>query len=164
MGTLVDFVATLLNKDAIEKIIIVFFTAVVTYFSTRSKLRTELTAKYDKELRDRRLKLYEELWPKTEPLGMYASSESFTYKTIAAVSSDLHDWYFKEGGLFLSNKSRTPYFSLKDAIQRVIEDGQPANKPDQPIPDEARQAIVSAAHRLRASLADDIRTRIAPWL
>jgi len=54
--------------------------------------------------------------------------------------------------------------SAQDAIQRVIEDGKLASNPDQPIPDAARQAIVDAAGRLRTSLADDIRTRNAPWL
>lgn len=149
---------------AIVSAVISYVSAVVTYFATRSKLRLDMTGEYDRALHEKRLELYKQLWPKTEPLGKYASSDSFTYKTVAAVSLDMHDWYFKEGGLFLSKESRTPYFLLKDAIQRVIEDRQLADKPDQPIPDAARRAIVDAAGRLRTSLADDIRTRNAPWL
>jgi hypothetical protein len=151
-----------------EKILIAaaisYVSAVVTFFATRSKLRLDMRGEYDRTLHEKRLELYKHLWPKTEPLGKYASLESFTYKTVAAVSSNMHNWYFGEGGLFLSKQSRTPYFLLKDAIQRVIEDGKLASNPDQPIPDAARQAIVDAAGRLRTSLADDIRTRNAPWL
>ena len=160
-----------IGQETTEKILIAIVSAVISYVSaaitflaTRSKSRLDMTVEYDKALHEKRLELYKQLWPKTEPLGKYASSDSFTYKTVAAVSLDMHDWYFKEGGLFLSKESRTPYFLLKDAIQLVIEDGQLANNPDQPIPDAARQAIVGAAGRLRASLADDLRTRNAPWL
>ncbi len=69
----------------------------------------------------------------------------------------MHEWYFSEGGLFLSERSRIPYFLLKDAIQRVVEDKDLADNPNQPIPNESRRLIVKIAGRLRASLAKDFR-------
>lgn len=149
---------------AIVSAVISLVSSVVTFLVTRSKSRLDMTIEYDKALHEKRLELYKQLWPKTEPLGKYASPDSFTYKSVTAVSSDMHDWYFNEGGLFLSRKSRTPYFLLKNAIQKVIDDKQLAIKPDQQIPDAARQAIIDAAGRLRTSLADDVRARNAPWL
>ena len=43
--------------------------SVLTYFSTRSKIRLDMRVEYDKSLHDKRLELYKELWPKTKPLG-----------------------------------------------------------------------------------------------
>jgi hypothetical protein len=153
-----------ITDDTFEKIVIAVVTAVITYFATRSKSRLDMTVQYDKGLRDKRLELYKQLWPKTEPLGRYGPSHSYTYKVVQAVSLDMQDWYFREGGLFLSKKSRKPYLELKDQIQTIVENPKLANNPDQPIPPEAQRAIVEAARRLRASLADDIHTRNAPWL
>ena len=45
--------------------------SVLTYFATRSKIRLDLTAEYDKALHDKRLVLYKELWPITKPLGRF---------------------------------------------------------------------------------------------
>jgi hypothetical protein len=92
-----------------EKILIAIvsavMSAVVTFFATRSKLRLDMKGEYDRTLHETRLELYKHLWPKTEPLGKYASSESFTYKTVAAVSSNMHDWYFGEGGSSSRNRA-----------------------------------------------------------
>jgi hypothetical protein len=149
---------------AVVSAVISYASAVVTFFATRSKVRLDMTGEYDRALHEKRLELYKRLWPKTEPLGKYASPDSYTYKSVSAVSLEMHDWYFGEGGLFLSKKSRTPYFLLKDAIQRVVEDGQLASTPDQPLPEAIRRTLVEAAGRLRTSLADDIHARNAPWL
>jgi len=138
--------------------------SLLTYFSTRSKIRMDMTVEYDKSLHDKRLTLYTDLWPKTEPLARFLPHSALTYKTVECVSEELRAWYFKEGGIYLSRQSRKPYFSLKEQLQRVIEDEDLKKQPDAPINDGHREAILGAASRLRTSLADDIRTRRAPWL
>jgi hypothetical protein len=53
---------------------------------------------------------------------------------------------------------------LKDLMQRVIDNAELEKQPDANLDGNIRDEIVRAASRLRASLADDIGTRRAPWL
>jgi hypothetical protein len=139
--------------------------SVLTYFGTRSKIRLDLTVEYDKALHDKRLALYKELWPITKPLGRFVPHFSLTYNHVKRAVTDMHEWYFKEGGIYLSKNSREPYFHLKEQMLRVIDNERLEATPDARIDDkEACKAILDAATSLRTSLADDIRTRRSPWL
>lgn len=136
----------------------------LTYFGTRSKIRLEMRVDYDRSLHAKRLELYIQLWPKTQPLGRYAPYAPLTLNIVTKVSSDMGRWYFfEQGGIYLSRRSRKPYFVLKDQLTRVIRDKALEAKPDEYIGDKARDALLKAASHLRTSLADDIRTRNAPW-
>jgi len=139
--------------------------SVLTYFSTRSKIRLDMKVEYDKSLHEKRLALYKELWPRTEPLGRYKPHFVLTHKIVSEVAANMHNWYFGEGGIYLSKRSRKPYFRLKEKMLCVIDNKQLEATPEARIGDEeACNAIVNAASRLRTSLANDIRTRSSPWL
>jgi hypothetical protein len=139
--------------------------SLLTYFGTRSKIRLDLTVEYDRALHDKRLLLYKEFWPITKPLGRFVPHFSLTYNNVKRVVTDMHEWYFKEGGIYLSKYSRKPYFHLKQQMLRVIDNERLEATPDPRINDkEACEAILDAATKLRTSLADDIRTRRSPWL
>jgi hypothetical protein len=139
--------------------------SVLTYFGTRSKIRLEMRVEYDKALHDKRLELYRELWPETEAVARFKPHFVLTYSIVKAVAEKTREWYFrKEGGIYLSKPSRKPYFRLKEIMQRVIDNTEMEKQPDATIDDNVRDDIVRAASRLRASLADDIGTRRAPWL
>jgi len=139
--------------------------SVLTYFSTRSKIRLDMRVEYDKTLHDKRLELYKELWPITKPLGRFVPHFSLTYNIVRKAVTDMHEWYFNEGGIYLSKNSRKPYFHLKEQMLRVIDNERLEATPDARIEDkEACNAILNAATSLRTSLADDIRTSRSPWL
>ena len=139
--------------------------SVLTYFSTRSKIRLDMRVEYDKTLHNKRLELYKELWPITKPLGRFVPHFSLTYNIVRKAVTDMHEWYFNEGGIYLSKNSRKPYFHLKEQMLRVIDNERLEATPDARIEDkEACNAILNAATSLRTSLADDIRTRRFPWL
>ena len=82
--------------------------SVLTYFSTRSKIRLDMKVEYDKSLHEKRLALYKELWPRTEPLGRYKPHFVLTHKIVSEVAANMHNWYFGEGGIYLSKRSRKP--------------------------------------------------------
>ncbi|HEX4605240.1 MAG TPA: hypothetical protein VH724_14665 [Candidatus Angelobacter sp.] len=136
----------------------------LTYFGTRSKLRLDMTAEYDKDLRQKRLELYKDLWPKTKPLAEFSAESPLTYGIVKAVSTEMRDWYFAEGGIYLSRNSRGPYFHLKKLMQTVLDDGQLRQSPGKELALEQAGEILTAARELRTSLADDIGARQAPWL
>src|SRR5437899_2877038 len=85
--------------------------SVLTYFSTRSKIRLDLTVEYDKKLHDDRLNLYTKLWPKTKYLARFSRQSPLTYKVVKTTAEGMRNWYFDDrGGIYLSKRSRKPYF------------------------------------------------------
>jgi hypothetical protein len=138
--------------------------SVVTYFSTRSKIRLDLAVEYDKDLRQKRLELYRELWPKTKPLAEFSAEAPITFEVIKAVSGEMRDWYFAEGGIYLSKRSRRPYFNLKSLMQEILDDNSLQQDHAKPIHGTQLKKILVAARELRTSLSDDIRARNEPWL
>jgi len=136
----------------------------LTYFSTRSKIRLEMTVDYDKDLHNKRLELYKQLWPKTKPLAEFTRESPLTYDIVKAVAEETRDWYFDQGGIYLSKRSRKPYFRLKSLLQNVLDDKTLEREPSRTIGKPRTAAILAAARNLRTSLADDIRARRGPWL
>ena len=43
-----------------------------------------------------------------------------TYKDLANLSEQFRDWYFREGGLFLSSKARNTYGKLQGCVSNVL--------------------------------------------
>jgi hypothetical protein len=138
--------------------------SVVTYFGTRSKIRLDLAVEYDKNLHHKRLELYRELWPKTKPLAEFSAEAPITFDVINTVSGNMRDWYFAEGGIYLSKQSRRPYFNLKALMQEILDDNTLQQDHAKPIHGPRVKKILDAAGELRTSLSDDIRARNAPWL
>jgi len=133
--------------------------AVITYFSTRSKIRLDLAAQYDKDLQESRLKAYKELWAMLEPLVRYARDETVTYTVIHTISIETRKWYFQNGGIYLTERSREPYFDLKKAMQPVLDAAECKSQPDKEIDPQQLERIVAAGSTLRTVLSDDIGTK-----
>jgi hypothetical protein len=139
-------------------------TAVVTYFATRSKISLDLTVEYDKEVRKKRLELYEKLWKLLKHLARFSREQNLTYAIIKQTSEDMRDWYFDEfGGIYLSKQSRKPYFDLKEFMQDIIDDENLRdNKTD--LSQAQLNNLLDLGKQLRDSLSDDIETRKESFL
>jgi len=140
-----------------------FVSAVITYFSTRFKTRLELTVEYDKELQKSRLEAYKKLWGMLEKFAKYGR-EPLTYEMLRKVSDETRNWYFHEGGIYLTRASRAPYFEMKKRMQRLLEDKTLKGDPSAVIKDEMLSPMLDAGSSLRTSLSDDIGTKRASWL
>ena len=128
--------------------------AVLTYFGTRSKIRLDLSAEYDKELRASRLEVYKELWKLLKPLARYSRESPLTYSVVKKTSEDMRDWYFDRGGIYLSRASRDPYFEMKKAMQVIIDDTTLAERSDEPLSGREIAVVLKKGTALRKSLAD----------
>jgi hypothetical protein len=137
--------------------------AVITYFTTRSKIRLELTAEYDKELRKKRLEVYQELWKLLKPLARFSRENPITYQIVKDTSENMRNWYFDTGGIFLTKESRIPYFALKKEMQKII-DNDDLEKSVEMIREEELNPILRQGNSLRTSLSEDIGTRKKPWI
>lgn len=133
--------------------------AILTYLGTRSRVRLDLIAEYDKELHTSRLEAYQELWKLLEPLAPYSTPAPVTYEVIKDMSQKMREWYFQRGGIFLSGGSREPYFELKKSMQDVINSKLLQENKHVEIDEQCLINLQNQGHDLRAKLAEDIGTR-----
>ena len=137
--------------------------AVLTYFSTRYKTRLELTAEYDKELQQSRLKAYTQLWGILDKFPRYGREHPLTYGVFVEVSNETRKWYFHDGGIYLTKASRKPYFEMKKLMEPLFREAI-EGPPTAVFQDERLLPIIEAGSALRTSLSDDIGTKRASWL
>ena len=159
-------------------LVLVLISIIVTYLSTRSKTRLDLTAEYDKELQTNRLEAYRELWKLTEPLARYTRPAPVTYQAIKDLTVKMRVWYFQQGGMFLTKNSRDQYFEIKASMESLVvgyetdrnvmlidaeyfawlQDASKKN-PDVVIDEKYVKFIIHQGSALRTQLATDIGTR-----
>ncbi len=137
--------------------------AVLTYVSTRYKTRLELTAEYDKELQQGRLKAYTELWGILDKFPRYGREQPITHAVFVQVSNKTRDWYFHDGGIYLTRASRKPYFEMKELMEPLFQEAVKGS-PTTELEEERINPIIEAGSTLRTSLSDDIGTKRASWL
>ena len=125
----------------------------VTYLTTVLKIRQELGAQYDSDLRRDRITAYKELWRCLEPLARYAPPGDFTFGGAQKLAIVLRKWYFDNGGLFLSEEARDAYFALQDELKTL---GKPS---DIEVPPEILEKLRSRGSTLRTRLSEDVGTR-----
>jgi hypothetical protein len=133
--------------------------AVLTHFSTRAKLRLDLAAEYDKTLQESRLAAYKELWSVLEPLARFGRDRPITHTVLRGISDKTRHWYFQTGGIYLTQRSRGPYFAWKEAMQPVLDDVDASRSPEAPISDSRLVRIIATGSTLRTALSDDIGTK-----
>jgi hypothetical protein len=128
----------------------------LTYVTAVFKIRRDLAAQYDADLRRERIAVYKQLWSKLEPLAKYAPTKTFTCDDAYVLASALRCWYFEDGGLFLSEPARNAYFDLQEALKTVEE------RSDQPVPNLG--TLMDRGSDLRTQLTRDVGTRAQPML
>lgn len=132
-------------------------TAIVTAYLASRKIREDLEARYDTDLRDRRLKVYADLWKSLEPLAKYSPPGPVTGTVIANLSRSMRGWYYETGGIFLSIEARDAYFKLQDSLVGAVQN--PGGNGEAVLEPATFEAIRAKSSKLRTSLAHDIGTR-----
>jgi hypothetical protein len=136
--------------------------AVSGILSTSWKTRKDLEAQYDIDLRKRRIEAYKALWKELEILADYSPPGELTHDGLRTLSEALRHWYFDRGGLFLSVKTRGPYFNLQQALTAVsaVDDGGG----NDPLDEYTATVVKTLGSRLRTSTTEDVATRVGPRL
>jgi hypothetical protein len=150
-----------MDEKAMIGIAGVLLGALTTYVVAILKLRRELEYKYDTDLRDKRIPQYLALWKLLEDLAKYARPRQLTFADLQQLSASLRQWYFEQGGLFLSDKSRDAYFALQEEIKEVLAGGVP---PQSEVDETTYEALRQKGSTLRTALTQDVGTRKAPQI
>jgi hypothetical protein len=97
------------------------FAAVLAYRTALRRVREDLEIDFDTNLRSLRIKTYRKLWCLTKPFARYPKPKLLSYQAIDIIALSLRDWYFDDGGLFLSEEAREYYFNFLDAFKIIME-------------------------------------------
>jgi hypothetical protein len=81
-----------------------------------AKLRIEADGEATQQLLTKRFAAYADLWHRTAPTAIY-SNKDFGPADAARLRESLSAWYFsKDGGIFLTARTRDLYFALQDIL------------------------------------------------
>jgi hypothetical protein len=114
----------------------------------RLKTIQSLQIEYDQDLRKRRIDSYIKLWASTMPLARYPEPGPLPYNCVGPLATSLRDWYFKGGGLFMSEPTRDVYFNLQDAL-RILAQKREGRWPLGTIDGESPEDAARLKHHLR---------------
>lgn len=129
--------------------------AAVSGFGTYFTLRTKLRSEYDSDLRQKRLDAYLKLWRLLEVLARYGKLPAkLTAAETGGLADKLQHWYFQDGGLYLSTESRNAFFCLQDVLGQM--QAAPETGGDQ------LDSLRMYGSRLRTGLTYGVGTRSRP--
>jgi hypothetical protein len=130
-----------------------------TYFATVAKVRYELLAGYDKDVRERRLTAYGKLWTLGEPLARYSPPKPLSAEDARALSADMREWYFRDG-IVMSEAAREAYF----ALQRELAGERVAREGAGPLNERDLKTLQDASRGLHTALCNDVGSRKPPMI
>ena len=145
------------NVSSLLLVVLTAIGAYVGFFVGKRNTRNDLEKKYDLSLTKTRIKHYKKLYAYLILLSSYPQPKLLTSEELTQLSETLSHWYHEEVGLFLSYEGRKGYGNLQQKIQEAI------SKPVENSQFKSQATLLNnvrvAAHKLRAILANDVRTR-----
>ncbi len=118
----------------------------------RALLATATTI--DSDLRAHRIEVYSELWKGTSLLPQWPRNQQLTYPQLQQFRTDLRDWYFERGGMYLSHNAFEAYRNVQEALGAVL-----AESKDCPVKDHDYDSVRTQCSKLRSELANDLLSR-----
>lgn len=140
---------------------------IATYLTTRSKMRWELVYAYDRELREKRLPHYQNLFHLSGTVPREWRPDAVPARTeLWKIRELFHDWYFgtDAGGMFLSEAARDRYFALQNGLQTVAGPDPSAGEAGEPLTSAEQATLYQLASALRHQLSSDVGTAQSPRL
>ncbi len=123
--------------------------------STAKQESLHLSTVIDLDLRNHRLAKYQSLWEMTSILPKRPKADDVSYQDLEAFGMKLREWYFREGGMFLSHRTQKEgYVPLQDKIRDILDLGASGG-----ISDEHYEQVRGKCSDLRSFLAEDIQSR-----
>ncbi len=125
--------------------------------------KAKLEEEYDITLRVRRIDAYKVLWSCLYPFRLHCAPRNFYCIDLKYAVSRLTEWYYSEGGIFLTEANQKTYQSFVEKLEDVLKEGELENKrPADSVDYGKLNEIKDAASAFRTSLCKDIGTRDEP--
>lgn len=127
--------------------------AVVAFVGAAGKSYLDARRTVDQSLRTQRSPVYQSLWLKTRLFQMWPRS-TISYADAGIFQRQLADWYYEEGGLYLSRTSQRVYVKLQKALTQVLGSSQQGE-----MTTPHWQLVHKRCSRLRTALTTDLLSR-----
>jgi hypothetical protein len=111
-----------------------------------------------KELWAKRYEEYKKMFELAGNFPLYPAKAPITYQQLLKVSEGMRDWFFKEGGLLLSVKTRNKYFKVQKENQSTLRTNQ-AKDMNKEISDAEYDSIRTLFSQFRRAMTDDLMSR-----
>jgi hypothetical protein len=126
-------------------------------FGVVSKYWYDYKGMVHKELWKERYEVYKKMFFYTGILPQYPQKTEVTYEELFKRSEEMSVWFFKEGGLLISTKTRNKYFKVQKNIQAILEN-KTTEARNKKITDEY-EIIRQLFSQLRKVMTDDLMSR-----
>src|SRR5882672_404732 len=131
----------------------------VSYVGFQQRIRKDLEAKYDASLRGLRLDVYKRLWSLLKTLALFGRAGYPNQAQLEAFAESLRDWYFEEGGLYMSENTRDAYFRLQRALRTLNGSSRWQSARISVLDADSFEHLRLIGSRLRTLLTLDVGTR-----
>lgn len=131
--------------------------AVVSYLGAALKGLVEIRREIDGFLWKKREEIYGRPWADTGVLPIRPQVITVSYGHLTELATSLSDWYYQEGGLFLSGGSRRAFSHMMDMLEDIRSNGEPG----QALTAEDYEHSRKACSEFRSWLARDLLSRRA---
>ena len=119
---------------------------VTTYFDYRKQIIHEVWKK--------RFEQYKKLWAISGNLPKWPKDDALTFKKLHNICIALKNWYFNDGGLLLSKKSRDYYELLQEGLVTHAD-----RESEEIIPDSIYKIVRQLFSDLRKQMTKDLSSR-----
>jgi hypothetical protein len=117
-----------------------------TWLANRSKV--------SEELREQRLKAYPNVWERTAKFSRWPRN-TVTYGELAEFERDLRSWYYRVGGLYMSENARRRYGHVQELVSAYREGREPGRH----VEPDAYEDLMEACSAFRTALTEDLESR-----
>jgi hypothetical protein len=108
----------------------------------------------DTDLRTRRIPMYAELWEKTAVLPQWPQNKELEYRDLQQLTLSLRDWYYKSGGMYMSEPAQKAFREVQESIASVL-----AHKQAATVSPTDYKTVRDKCSTLRTRLTDDLLSR-----
>jgi hypothetical protein len=112
-------------------------------------------AQVSTELREARTKLYPVVWKHTNVVSRWPWTAA-TFADLERLHLTLRDWYYDDGGLYLSENSRARYGEVQELIAAHVRGAETVSAQ---LPDRVYEAIEKTCSSFRTALTEDLESR-----
>ncbi|KRE60022.1 hypothetical protein ASG92_22325 [Arthrobacter sp. Soil736] len=113
-------------------------------------------AKIDDALRARRLETYPKLWAHTATASRWPQN-NLSVLQISAFHRALREWYYADGGMYLSHRARQRYGDMQEVNAALLRGRD--NHSTQGLCEAEYQALMTVCSSMRTAMTFDLNTR-----
>jgi hypothetical protein len=141
--------------DTLTVIISAAVGAVVAYLGAVWQTRLEARRVIHERVHQSRARLYPSAWKLTGALPRRPRTEEHSYGSLSTLAIELRDWYYVEGGIYLSGAARRAYSVYQDTISEVTANREPNTELDE----QDYEKVRKAGSQFRTWLTRDLLSR-----